>query len=1570
MSRSLILDMAPLQRRFMGQRRAYGMVSLLLLVVVLPMGAAVDSTVSVDTVWTGDMILSGNVTVASGATLTVEPGARVDARSYSINVEGTMAADQALFYSSVLPQTQGSHGQGLWPGLVVETGGLLNLTDTTVANASAGVLVRGAFIATDVVFNDAYRGLSVVGGSATVHGLDANRIDYEAVYVESGTLNLTEAHVNEVAVGLANHALATVHDFVVSEAGVGVQALDGTLNLTSVSITNASVGIATVSEASSIITAFSGSGMPLCIDAGDADNLSLAGATVAGERFMVGQGVSSVSVEDVHFASTSSDEMRPAVDVRCDGSCALDNVTLDGPSIGVSWSGSGTSIMDNVTVNALEQAVEASGTGHAEWSNLTVEAASTGLSVQTPTSSLSDALVQLTSNDAVGINVLGGQHDWSGIVVEKPFSSADQSSVGLKAWYSDLAVDRFTSRNVSTGMLLEDTTAMMHTAESNIGHGVGLHLKDSDYAGSELSTLAQDEGVLMEGTSSLHLSSWTAQLHSTPLMLSTDSVATVRNFSPQNTAQSSSDALGDGTLYYGSSLNPTISTSASYRFVETGVTFTDLAGAPVEANVAVHGFELMSNADGALTMPLIASGSIVDVTLDGAGTRVTLYGGQTGQSVQVPVIPDGDWTVSSGQDVVLGPRPDGQPHQISGDLTVANNGALTLVSTTVLVAGGNNVALLGTGRITGLDASLESDSIQASGQSLLTGTATARLTVQGNIQWGCSSPKDVVHLTVVGDLTVQPGCQLDITGGGVDGTVIAQTGAVFTASSTLDVLVLDKGEPVEDALISIEGTVAMTDSDGRLSTEAESLRVTDTGQTWGGVKTVTLQRNNFSDFVTWDTNRSLSHTFMASTVPSGTASGWLVLERQWSPYTLDAPLVLESASTMTIQDGVSLRVSEGVSITVNGVFDAGSATLSSTGYGARWGGLMLGSSAAAAIGLSGTQLLESAPALTVSGLGSVQADGVFMARSSSDPLILVESGNAAELVVRNSHLQNGSGCAHLYPSSATVTFSNVSFADCEEQGVWAQQVDVKFNDLTLGEGMDWGLELTGVSGSINGVSAIQFDGSGAIVSLNNQPSGFALTDVVGRVSGQAGIAGEDNLDITLERIELEGAPGIDVDRTSGLFSDITLRGDGTGTAFISHHGRSSDGLVVEGLDVSGYSVGVSLHSDPGEISSPMILRDAKVVVSNALATEHYPVRLESTELIGGLDVAFTTVSSVDGQVGTVSVGESGEYSAHRTVVLDARRGGAPVPASFTVAYGNELLAPFTVEGTTVDVELLLRTVTQTSEAVANRWTVQAQVSGSPPGELVVDSPATSPSVLVITVLVNQAPVVDLQEPFAGQRVMEGDSIRASATYSDDMDSEASLVLSWRVLDMQGNDVLISGNEPVFNITDLTAGFYIVEATVTDSFGEQSTASVDFEYTLLDTDNDWSSSCSSDTWFDANTGKSCGPNIYDEDDDNDGFSDDRDAFPLDPCAQVDTDGDTQPDVLDCPDGYTSWLTEDMDDDGDGTPDVLEGVEASDDDVNVNALMVVIALSAVVILLFFARLRRGGPGDLTALDQKHL
>ena len=614
------------------------MVALLLTVLLLPMVNGADSTVSTNTTWSGDMVLTGNVTVASGATLTVSPGTTVDARDYAIIVEGALMAEQVTFYSSIVPETQGSHGQGLWPGIVVEVGGQANLTETTVANASAGVLVRGDFNGTDVVFNDAYRGLSVVGGEAVITGFEANRMDYEAVYVETGILDFTDGTATEVAVGLANHDTATVAEFTVYEAGVGVQSYDGTLDMTDIGVYNASVGFATASGASSLVHTFTGTGLALAIDAGDADDFVVHTAQLTGERMVVGQGVSSMHLEAVEFTSASSDELRPAFDIRCDGVCTLENSVIDGqPRVGVSWSGTGTSEMQNVSVFAAEQAVGATGSGHTAWTNVTVNASQTGVSVQTPTSALSNVQIELTSSDGVGLDVLGGVHDWDDITVEKAFASTDQTSIGLKAWYSDLSIGHFTSRNVSTGMMLEDSSVVALTAEANIGSLAGLHLIDSSYRGSSLTTIAQDEGVLMEGDTALHLSSWTAQLHNTPLMMSSGSTATVRSFTLLNTAQTSADALGDGTFYYGSSYNPSISTSASYRFIETDVTFTDLTGQPVEAHVSVHGFALMSNSNGALTLPLVSTGSVVDVTLEGAGARVTLFGGKLVSRFRCPL---------------------------------------------------------------------------------------------------------------------------------------------------------------------------------------------------------------------------------------------------------------------------------------------------------------------------------------------------------------------------------------------------------------------------------------------------------------------------------------------------------------------------------------------------------------------------------------------------------------------------------------------------------------------------------------------------------------------------------------------------------------------------------------------------------------------------------------------------------------------------------------------------------------------------------------------------------------------
>ncbi len=1542
---------------------------LLLTLLCFPMVNAADSTVATNTTWSGSVTLNGNVTVASSATLTLAPGTTVDAGEYALIVEGTLIAEDSTFYSSVPPLTQGSHGQGLWVGLVIESLGTATLTNVTVANASAAVAVKGELSGTDLTFNDAYRGLAVLGGTAVVDGLNANRIDYEAVYAQSGDLNLSNAIVEEVAVGLSNQGDSVVDQFTVREAGIGVRAVGGDLTLTGLGLVNVSVGIAAVSGATANISSVVGTGLALAVDAGDADGLELRNAVMTGERFLVGQGVTSMLINDLSFTGTGSED-RYVMDVGCDGTCSLSDASFDNVAKGLSWSGAGTYDIDGLDLEATVVGLEAAGSGHLVLTNASVATEGTGLSVQSPTSALHGVNVRLMSQDAQGVDILGGSHIWGSLAVDKSFQSSDRTSVGVAAWYATLSADALSVYNVSTALRLEDSQAEVNSFEANIGSVSGLHLIDASYVGSSMVTVAQDEGVLMEGTTSLHVGDWTARLHDTPLMMSTGSTAVVRTFSPQNTAPTSSDALGDGVLYYGSAGNPSVATGQSYRLIETSVTFTDLQGQPVEADVTVHGFELMSNVNGALTLPLVASGSLVDVTLQGAGVRVTLYGGQTGQSVQVPVIPQGDWTVASGQNIVLGPRPDGAPHQLSGHLVINNNAQLTLQSTTLVVPIGKTTTVQGTGVLQGSSARLVSPSVQASGQSMVSGNSGS-LTLASEMVWGCLSARSVNGLMLEGNLTVQPNCEIDLYDGYVQGNVVAQTGASFTSHSSIEINVLDKGQPVEGALISIDGSVGLTNNDGSLSSTGVARTVTDTGETWSGSKMVTLQRNNFTDFVMWDTNQSLQHTFMASTVPSQDVTGWLVLERQWSPYTLDTSITVLASSTLTVQDGVSLRLSEGVSITVNGVLDVGQATLSSTGFGARWAGLRLGPSSAATIDLQGSSLVESSPALFIDGAGEVTATGAFFARSIGEPLVVVDTGNTAQLTIRNSRMQDsGDSCITLYPSSRTVTLDNVTLASCDGSAVWAQQVPVNIHGLVVDSGSEQGVEFTGVTGQVRQLNAMAYDGAGSILSLNSMTSAFTLEGLNGQVTGDGGIVGAYNTDLTLSDITLHGAPAIDVDHTSGWLSDVELIGTGSGTAITAHHGRSSAGLTFSHLNITDYSVGVSLHADPGEISAPLVLTHANIAASTALAAEQHPARLESSTMDGDVAISNTHVVALDTLLSSTTLDNGGELRTLRTAVLDARRGGVPVEADFTVAYSDQSEAPLQVAGTTVDVTLLLEHATEQSTITMANWTVTAQVSGSPSATVVVESPGQASPLIVVNVPVNQPPTVVLTEPSPGQRVMEGDFLRASATVSDDLDESGSLVLAWKVYDMQNRIVLEGGNEPVYNITDLSAGFYVVEVTATDTLGLQSTASMDFEYTQLDTDGDWSSSCSSTTWFDPQTGKSCGPNLYDEDDDNDGVSDSNDAFPLDPCAYEDTDGDTQPDELDCPPGFTSWLTEDMDDDGDGTPDVLEGVSVGDNETNTNALMVVLALLVVVVVMFFARLRKGGPGDLTGLDQRHL
>ena len=77
----------------------------------------------------------------------------------------------------------------------------------------------------------------------------------------------------------------------------------------------------------------------------------------------------------------------------------------------------------------------------------------------------------------------------------------------------------------------------------------------------------------------------------------------------------------------------------------------------------------------------------------------------------------------------------------------------------------------------------------------------------------------------------------------------------------------------------------------------------------------------------------------------------------------------------------------------------------------------------------------------------------------------------------------------------------------------------------------------------------------------------------------------------MNTIEITGSPGIDVDNSVGEIEGVILNGQGSGTAFICYHGRSSDSLYLIDVIAFSYSAGIDLHDDgDGTSIAPIIVR--------------------------------------------------------------------------------------------------------------------------------------------------------------------------------------------------------------------------------------------------------------------------------------------------------------------------------------------------------------------------------------------
>lgn len=1556
------------------RRYALFLSSLMLSAIFVMTIEAADTTVSTTTTWpSDDYTMQGNITITSGTTLTIEDFSTVDAKTYSIVVEGVLRASNTTFFSSQPPLTGGSQGQGMWPGIHVAPGGSVFLNDVQISNAESALYVEGTAQLEDLHLNHSYIGIRIDGGVVTATSVDVDYMDFDGVRIESsGMLSLDQGTFSDVSIGIQSDGQTSISNLAVHRAGIAMKGVSGVLAIDQSGVYNSTIGYVSQYGVQMRINDSVSFDTVLSIDAGDSDDLQIHRGAFEGQRFLFASGAESIVVDDVSF-SGSTTEQRYAMDVRCTSACDFSELSMTNVSKGIQLTGNGPFQFDSLDIHNAVRGIDIVGSSTLTLSQSSIEATESTLDSQGASTMVEDSSFNLTSNSKA-VSLIQGSHDWDGATIKKPYSSQDHSSNGMYIWYSIMSATSLDFSGWSTGLVVDSTTMDSQYLTITQGVDVGIVAENSRLSIQDLTTQSSDTGIEFAGASPLQIVNWTAELHQTPLLLEHGALANIRSFKPINTAPNSADALGDGTLYFGSPLNPTISTTASYQLIETPVTFTDLVSSPIEANVVVHGFKVTSNSNGAANLPLVSSGSVADVTYLGAGVRITLYGGQNGQSVQVPVIPQGSWTISSGQSVVLGPRPDGQAHILGGDLTIQTNAQLTLVGTEVLVPSGSSVQIEGSGTLYGTHAVLTTDLLSLGASSFVSGSI-GPFDIVGDVTWSCLSKRQTESLFIVGHLTLQPNCEVDLLNGYVDGEITAWTGAKMTLKSSLHVTVLDKGTPISGAVISIDGATSQTNEFGQVTAFSNARVVNEMSETWGGRKVITLQYGSFNDFISWETNASLDHTFMVSTVPTGVLNDWLVLEKRWSPYVLTDSLTIGMSGILTINDGVELRIASGASILVNGQLDAGQAMLSSTGGGVPWGGLQTGTAAGSLIELSGTSVVETSPAMTIGGgSGTMIANDATFARSGAEPLMVVTSGSSAHVEITNSSFSNaGLACLMAYPSNALIRMTDITMNDCGDVGLSIQQTEIDISKIHFSGTMTRGIQLLASEGTLTYIESDDFSGSSPFIDAYGLDETMHISNVEATSTNSPVIRLDESVGFEIHDLILTGSPAIELIESAGLLSSIQATGFGLGTGIDVEHGKYSSAVRLIDTSITNYAIGISFHEDEQGNSAPALLRDVAVSATTAIATDRYNLRIEDATLEGDVQAYGCHLSILDSEIESTSLSEGAEVEVFNTFMVEAQLDGIPIPAQVTWSIDGVTDDGLKAYGVGLSIEMLTQKYTETNHQIVTAIEIVAKADGYPSEEVTVNPQELDENKIILSLTPNQAPSVSFVSPYPGQRMMETESFMGEITVSDDLDDAEALTIRWSIQDSQGTEVYDQESSTTNQITGLTAGFYILVVDVSDTLGSTTSKSVDFEVTLLDTDRDWLSSCDAATWFDAANGRSCGPDVYDGDDDDDGVSDEKDDFPLDPCAAFDTDGDGQPDTLDCPEGETTLLTEDDDDDGNGIPDILESQDndQSDDDLNLTLLAAILLIVLVALLLMRARKGDGSAAetlDLSSLQKR--
>ena len=1511
----------------------------LLLAAIITL-SSVSGVIASDTVTTQDVDISGNYTmtgnytVSHGTTLTIKPGTTIDMQEYWMKVEGTLIVDNSTIMSSVQTTSPGGHNAGVWDSITIASGGNAILDNVTISNAKSCLIVDGSMVAKSLAVEDCLIGIEVAG-TADVDGLSIESVDNDGVRV-SGNAQLSNVDILLATTGISSTGDLVVSDGDFQQIGTGISLAGGTADVDDINfISGIGNAVSITSGVSGDIDGMTGSSRNAIV-AIDSTGFQISNVDMSGDRLVNSWSAGDLTITGATYFADSSET---PIDLRTSGTVTLSDISLTGqfsslqgsynaPWIGIALAGSGDYLISNSHIEATDYAVKASGTGTLSVSDSLFLSENNGFSFSgISQTTLDNVTLNISQGGEKGIDILQGAHTFSELEVNMPFNQYATGSTGIEAWWCSINAQDITVTGFANSMsvyesdlIAEDLHLLDSSKQGLYASSSMIHISDS------MQTRTSDTGLMMISSQAV-LRTWSASTHEDAANIDSESEVTIWDFT--SIGQLNSDSTGDGTLNYGSSQTLSkLQTASNNRLWEMTINFEDLTGNPVDADWHVLGFSGTASS-GTAVLPVSELGSQITATYGGVGALSTPTGVQGGtHTIQVPIMPQADWTLSSGSVVVLGPTDDGMPHSAGGNITIPANAKLILMDTSLMIPEGANLVVNSYGDFEGENSQFHGDIISHS--DLFSDSPTSNLTVDGDVFWtSCQNDMELYNLHIEGSIQLDNSCKVTINSGSTPSSWTIGVGAVFEIVNRLDVTVLDKGEPVQGATISVDGQSVSTDSTGMASKSVTALSIDSSGVVSTGLMQVQMNWGQISDLMAWDTSMSKQHTFVASTVQSGSLTEWLELEKAWSPYHLTDDLVIPQFQTMTINDGVYLRVAGEATITVEGTFNSGYSTISSMGGGTGWGGLVIGGSADTQARIIGTSLVEGSPLVTIDGESDVAISHAYLARSSgAEPLLhTTNNANMAFLTVASTTFVDSSSYCMKILGTVEFSLTNVEMINCNDDALWTQGTYSMIDGLTVSDNVT----LAGVEGSLT-----NFVGESLAV---NNLDGFMMSGMT-----LSSLTGNDNREINIDGATFDSAPGIDLDNSAGTLSNIAIDCGGSGTGLIAHHGRSSASLTLADSTITSCTKGIDLHTDGS--SAPMILENVAIDSMVAISSDGSDISVTGGFLNGSLDVDNAVANLYD--VAPLSQSTlSGEIWVWVSHILDVRLGGAPQDANLILEVGQAWSG--SAQGSSILVYLPAKLVDGSGTQDFTTVRVIATAENLPETEKFLTFGLEEPEIIQIDMIGNQAPEAEIIIPDEGFRIMETLPIEVRALVSDDLDSVSDLQIVWKVT--VGQEEVMRLNGEWNNLTDLSAGEYILTIEVTDLQGKMTTESISFVVTLLDSDGDVSPTCNED-YFDKEENVYCGPDIYDKDDDNDGVLDTSDAYPTDPCANTDTDRDGQPDTIKCPLGVTTWLTEDQDDDGDGVPDVSEGTESQEESESspiIAIVFVLIFLAAAAFML---------------------